>query len=120
MTEHLPSAVNCPVCGERPTIDRCLPWPPGHGPAPYYAGCHGNEPIEHFVGVNADSVREVIEAWNMAATPLAPAERATPTNAVYQPITGKGVDALDRREGVILPATVSSPADSTPSRRPPE
>lgn len=74
MGNHLPSTVNCPVCGRRPIIDRCEPWPSEYGPAPYYAGCYGQEPIEHFVGVNADSVREVMEAWNVAATPQSPAK----------------------------------------------
>ncbi len=65
----------CPVCNRLPNIDHCEPWPAGYGPAPYYAGCYGQSPIEHFVGVNADSQSEVIEAWNVAATPLTSADR---------------------------------------------
>lgn len=64
MAAVLPTASLCPVCGRRPTIDRCEPWPADEGPAPFYAVCYGLEPVEHCTGANGDTRGETIRAWN--------------------------------------------------------
>lgn len=61
---HLPELQPCPHCGSRPEIDRCAPWPPGLGPAPFYIGCYRSGDDEHFIGVNANTQRQAMLDWN--------------------------------------------------------
>lgn len=64
MPRHLPHAVNCPICGLRPVIGQCEPWEKEWGTQPWYAVCYNQQPHEHCVGTNGDSLRDVTEAWN--------------------------------------------------------
>ena len=64
MALHLPSLLPCPVCGAKPEVDECGPWPAGMGPAPWYVGCYRSGSDEHFVGVNADTKRQAMLDWN--------------------------------------------------------
>lgn len=57
----------CPICGRKPSIERCEPWPSGNGPAPWAAGCYQRTPFEHFVGVNGDNEVDARRAWNVEA-----------------------------------------------------
>lgn len=58
---------DCPICGRRPSIDKVAAWPTGYGAPPYYAGCYGQTPFEHFVGVNGDTESETRRLWNAEA-----------------------------------------------------
>ena len=54
----------CPVCGRKPDVDRCGPWPKDSGPAPWYVGCYDPGIDEHFRGVNGDTKSDAINQWN--------------------------------------------------------
>lgn len=62
--KHLPDLLPCPVCGRKPDIGRCEPWPSDLGKPPLYAVCYSPGSDEHCYGVNGDSQREVMENWN--------------------------------------------------------
>lgn len=64
MAQHLPQTLPCPVCGSRPSIDVCAPWPRDCGPPAWYAICYQPGEDEHCVGVNGDNQRNVMEVWN--------------------------------------------------------
>lgn len=64
MAKPLPSSNPCPVCGGKPEIGICEPWPRGLGPAAWYAVCYRMTPVEHCVGVNGGNQRNVLEEWN--------------------------------------------------------
>lgn len=65
---HLPSFANCPVCGRRPIVGACEPWPRNAGPQPWYAVCYYESWDEdkpgHCIGVNGFSQRELMNLWN--------------------------------------------------------
>lgn len=63
----IPTTAVCPVCGRRPYIERCEPWPRQHGPAPWAIGCYSTHPEEHFVGINGDTQLDAINLWNSEA-----------------------------------------------------
>ena len=60
----IPKAAACPVCQRAPYVERCEPWPRGHGPAPWAVGCYALAPFEHFVGVNGADQLDAIRQWN--------------------------------------------------------
>lgn len=62
---------DCPICGGRPSIDQVAAWPRDYGPPPWYAGCYGREPFEHFVGVNGDTSSDARRLWNIEADKIA-------------------------------------------------
>lgn len=62
---------DCPVCGRKPLIEQCAPWPSWRGKAPWAAGCYRNMPFEHFVGVNGDTEPEARRLWNAEADKIA-------------------------------------------------
>lgn len=51
---------NCPICYSPPDIGLCSPWMQCAAPQPFYAVCN-----EHRMGVNGDTRRDAIKAWNM-------------------------------------------------------
>ena len=55
----------CPICGRQPDIEICEPWPRGHGPAPWYAGCYQGGEREHFVGCNGDTRADAVKSWEI-------------------------------------------------------
>jgi hypothetical protein len=55
----------CPVCGCKPSIDDCGPWPAGNGKVPWHVGCYKMIPTEHYVGVNGDTAAEAVANWNI-------------------------------------------------------
>lgn len=69
--ELKPAISSCPICGGRPYIEECAPWPRGHGPAPWAAGCYRTIPFEHFVGVNGDDQADATRLWNIEAAKVA-------------------------------------------------
>lgn len=67
----IPRPSACPVCGSQPYVERCEPWPQGHGPAPWAAGCYSQRPFEHLVGVNGDNQLDAIKLWNSEVEKIA-------------------------------------------------
>jgi len=63
----IPKPTACPVCGLQPYVEKCEPWPKGHGPAPWAVGCYSQAPFEHFVGVNGDGQLDAVNLWNVEA-----------------------------------------------------
>jgi hypothetical protein len=68
MAKYYAEPEPCPICGRKPEIEQCAPWPRDMGTAPWYAGCydptfHG----EHFRGVNGNTKSAAINKWNELA-----------------------------------------------------
>lgn len=60
----MPEPKPCPVCGGKPDVERCAPWPKDHGPAPWYVGCYRAGAHEHHRGVNGGTKADAIAKWN--------------------------------------------------------
>lgn len=75
MAGPLPITAPCPVCGSRPDIGSCEPWPKDEGKAPWYAVCYRMQPREHCVCVNGDNQRDVMVNWNREALKLVGAQK---------------------------------------------
>lgn len=76
--------LDCPYCGKQPVLEQCEPWPSEDGPAPWYVGCYGHEPEEHFIGGNADESFEAIELWGN--------EVIAHTDAILADLIGRRID----------------------------
>lgn len=70
----------CPICKREPVITECGPWPKkGYGPPPWYFGCYGHNPYEHYIGGNATTRKEAVANWNELAKAEGAALAAQPT-----------------------------------------
>lgn len=73
----------CPVCGSDPYVTQVEPWPRGHGPAPWAAGCYRTIPVEHFVGVNGDDRADAIHLWNIETAKVTAMDVNSPEAALW-------------------------------------
>lgn len=53
----------CPCCQKQPTLERCSPWPPNLGPAPWHIGCYNWHNPYHYVGSTGWTKAEALEEW---------------------------------------------------------
>lgn len=64
VAKHIEDPKPCPVCGRKPEVDMCAPWPKDMGSAPWYVGCYDPGHKEHFRGVNGSTKADAIKQWN--------------------------------------------------------
>lgn len=70
MAQHLPEALRCPICGDRPDVGECGPATKETGPLGWYAGCYKPSGPEHCVMANGDTRSQAIINYNAEVAKL--------------------------------------------------